>query len=163
MIDVIDAAPSDDGDWIKVDSDGIKSHYVHKCNLSNLLLDFQLRKFDIRNTEATRKAYVEFEMSSFHFVGRPVETIKLDVLDIDVLSRDVGITIEFMKELSLRKFVDKTGYYKLKSSFCCIVLTPDQYSTLLFGLKFIKSNADERDRGFFNIIKNSKTNKTSNY
>ena len=151
MINIVDATPSNDGDWMCIQANDLKPHYVHKCNLSRAIVDLESRGFNVRAT-ATRKAYVEYSMYSI--MGRPIETVSLDVLDIKVLSRDIDIIIYELNTLFPRKFTDNTEYFKLKSSFSCILFTPEQYIIFLQELKDRREIAIKADATFMNEWKN---------
>lgn len=153
MFEVIDASPSDDGDWILIRTDTLKPHFVHKCLLPALVADLEGRSTEL-NTEHTRLAYIEFAMTSFIFYGTPREVLKLDSLNITILSRDVCLAIDKLASLQPRKFSDGTEYFKLKSSFNCMVLTLAQRDLLLSGILSIRDDADSRYEDFICSLMN---------
>lgn len=158
MIDVVDASPSEDGDWFVLRSEKLKQHLVHKCNLSNLIIDLELRNFSSEIDHA-KQTYIEYKISSMMIYGRPLEIIRLDCLDIKILSRDVMYLIEEMNSLKIRTFADGSEYYKIKSSFCCLVLTKEQFYLLWDELISIYIDANERDILFMDEWKKSIDNK----
>ena len=147
MIDVIDASPSNDGDWLRIRTNTLKRHYVHKCLFPKLVADLEARD-GVVGTEPVQEFSVEFRITNFMLVGRPTEVVNIDCVKIQLLSRDIGASIVMMKSLETRHFADGTEYFKFRNSNNCVVLTRAQFFAFLRWLEETYESAEIRDINF---------------
>ena len=155
----MDASPSDDGDWISIKiKDNKKPTLIHKCIFPEYILMLENYQVTVTSTECIRKLSVSMQNFAYSIKGRPIEEVKLDVLKLQMLSRDIGI---FTTEVELSPHVSfRSGgfFFKVETRDARIILTKDQQELLLGHLYSIREGARARDEVFMSELEN-KVNK----
>lgn len=129
-----------------------KSHYVHKCLLSSLITDMQIRGHSLCSIEPVEEFCID--LGGAIIMGMPIETIRLDLVNIDLWSHQIlGITNLILSYSdNPRQFVNGQKYYKLHHWGFCTVFTADQHDALIEALLEMLPDAEERSDEFIDSM-----------
>jgi len=121
-----------------------KSHYVHKCLLSSLIVDLETRGYSVNSIDSVDT--INLDLGGIIMTGMPMETIRLDLVDIQIWSHQALGIVDLMLCYSdqPRSFKSKDKYYKVHHWGFCTVFTVDQRNALLEALIEMGPAADAR-------------------
>jgi hypothetical protein len=133
--------------WSFLNFEHAKIHVVPNFLLADVIADLEARNHPLIKSKLAKSVFIDLPgMISFE---RPVETIKLDLLNINIPSEDVEYFAFNLKDLKQRVFSSKKTYFKLHGFLICIVLSDEQKELFQASLEQIRQQSNLRAEQHF--------------
>lgn len=135
--------------WFKVWFKELNAIYVHKSLLTDLIsLEVSFGN-ELEQVEPVD--YLPIDLGGSIMIGMPKETIKLDLLTIDMWSHQVLGVGQYLENYidEMRVFPNTNNkYYIINNSYWCLVLSQEQYDVLKNTCYDLSSQAEENFQQF---------------
>jgi hypothetical protein len=114
--------------WFKIFvEEDIKQYVVHKSLLTDTISNLLSLGFTVESIEQVD--YLPFDLGGSIMMGMPKETIRLDLLTIDLWSHQVAGVAQFLDTHidNIRVFQSNKKYYKVHNTFWCLIMSKEQF------------------------------------